>query len=138
MFRYLFIILYSYWIATYIIQYLLYLVVLVYEYLSLFTQLYLLYQRIMQPFFRNTRTFHGGGVVLPYLGMVGRFDGDDRRFCDCRSDLVPIAWCNQIRLAPSFCRKNQFVTFTFISNPRGSTLIVDLIWSLLYGATRSD
>ncbi len=38
---YLFIILYSYWIATNIIQYLLYLVVLVYEYLSVFTQLYL-------------------------------------------------------------------------------------------------
>ncbi len=34
---YLFIILYSYWIATNIIQYLLYLVVLVYEYLSVFT-----------------------------------------------------------------------------------------------------
>ncbi len=62
---YLFIILYSYWIATNIIQYLLYLVMLVSEYLSVFTQLYLrkwgqlLYQRIMQPFFRNTRTFHG-------------------------------------------------------------------------------
>ncbi len=53
---YLFIILYSYWIATNIIQYLLYLVVIVYEYLFVFTQLYprkwgqLLYQRIMQPF----------------------------------------------------------------------------------------
>ncbi len=63
---YLFI-LYSYWIATNIIQYLLYLVVLVFEYLSVFTQLYLrkwgqlLYQRIMQPNFRNTKTFHGGG-----------------------------------------------------------------------------
>ncbi len=32
---YLFIILYSYWIATNIIQYLLYLVVLVYEYLAI-------------------------------------------------------------------------------------------------------
>ncbi len=38
---YLFIILYSYWIATNIIQYLLYLVVFMYEYLSVFTQLYL-------------------------------------------------------------------------------------------------
>ncbi len=63
---YLFIILYSYWIETNIIQYLLYIVVLVSEYLSVFTQLYLrklgqpLYQRIMQPFFRSTRTFHGG------------------------------------------------------------------------------
>ncbi len=52
---YLFIILYSYWIVTNIIQYLLYLVMLMPEYLSVFTQLYLrkwgqpLYQRIMQP-----------------------------------------------------------------------------------------
>ncbi len=86
---YLFIILYSYWIATNIIQYLLYLVGLVSEYLSVFTQQYLrkwgqlLYQRIMQSFFRSTRTFHGGGGVLPYLGMVGRFRSDDPRFCDC-------------------------------------------------------
>ncbi len=64
---YLFIILYYYWIAANIMQYLLYLVVLVYEYLSVFTQLYmrkwgqLLYQRIMQRLFRNTRTVHGGG-----------------------------------------------------------------------------
>ncbi len=36
---YLFIILYSYWIATNIIQYLLYLVVLVYEYLDLMKDL---------------------------------------------------------------------------------------------------
>ncbi len=65
---YLFIILYSYWIVTNIIQYLLYLVMLVPEYLSVFTHLYLtkwgqlLYQRIIQPFLRNTRTFNGGGV----------------------------------------------------------------------------
>ncbi len=64
---YLFIIIYSYWIAANIIQYLLYLVMLVSEYMSVFTQLYLrkwgqtLYQRIMQPFLGNTRTFHGGG-----------------------------------------------------------------------------
>ncbi len=109
---YLFIILYVYWIATNIIQYLLYLVVLVFEYLSLFTQLYLrkwgqllLYQRIMQSFFRNTKTFHGGIGVLPYLGMVGRLCCDDPHFCDCRSDLVPIVWC----------RKNQFVSITFSS-----------------------
>ncbi len=86
---YLFTILHSYWIATNIIQYLLYLVVLVYEYLSVFTQLHLrkwgqpLYQRIMQLFFRNTRTFHGGGGVLPYVGMRGRFHCEDPRFCDC-------------------------------------------------------
>ncbi len=29
-----------------------------------------------------------GKGLLPYLGMVGRFCGDDPRFCDCRSDLV--------------------------------------------------
>ncbi len=61
---YLFIILYSYWKANNIIQYLLYLVVLVYDYLSVFTQNIredggqLLYQRIMEPFLRNTGTFH--------------------------------------------------------------------------------
>ncbi len=38
---YLLIILYSYWVATKSIQYLLYLVMLVSEYLSVFTQLYL-------------------------------------------------------------------------------------------------
>ncbi len=60
---YLSIILYSYWIATNIIQYLLYLVMFVPEYLSVFAQLYLrkwgqlLYQRIMQSFLRNTGTF---------------------------------------------------------------------------------
>ncbi len=70
---YLFIILYSYWIATNIIQYLLYFVVLVYEYLSLFTQLYpriwgeVLYQRIMQPFVRNTVTFQVGWGSTPIL-----------------------------------------------------------------------
>ncbi len=116
---YLFIILYSYWITTNIIQYLLYLVVLVYGYMSVCTQLYprkwgqLLYQRIMQPFFRNTRTFHGGGAMLPYLGMVGRFHCDDPHCCDCQSDLVPIVWCNQIRFTPSFCRKHHFVSITF-------------------------
>ncbi len=108
---YLFIILYSYWITTNIIQYLLYLIVLVYEYLYVFTQLYLrkwgqlLYQRIMQPFFRNARSFYWGGGVLPYLGMVGRFCGNDLHFYDYQSDLVPIVWSNQIRLTPSFCRK---------------------------------
>ncbi len=74
---------------------------LVSEYLSIFTQLYqrkwgqLLYPRIVQPFIRNTRTFHGEGV-LPYFGIVGWFRGDDPNFCDCRFDLVHIVWCNQI------------------------------------------
>ncbi len=78
---YLFIILYFFWIATNIIQYLLYLVVLVHEYLSVFTQLYLrkwgqlLYQRIMQPFFRNTRTFYGewGTPILRHGRKVLRW-----------------------------------------------------------------
>ncbi len=59
----------------------------------------------MQPFFRNTRTFHGGRGVLPYLGMVGRFCGDDPHFCDCQSDLVPIVWCNQVRFTPLSAEK---------------------------------
>ncbi len=118
---YLFIILYSYWIATNITQYLLYLVGIVYEYRSVFTQLYLrkwgqlLYQRNMQSFFRNTRTFHEGRGVLLYLCMVRRFHSDDPCFCDCRSDLVPIVWCNQIPLTPYFSRNNQFVSITFSS-----------------------
>ncbi len=88
--------------------------------ISVFTQLYLrkwgqlLYQRITQSFFRNTRTFQGGGRYS-HIGMVGWFRCDDPRFCDCQSDLVTIAWCNQIRLAPSFCRKNQFVSITYSS-----------------------
>ncbi len=107
---YLFIIRYSYWIATNIIQFLVYLVELVSEYLSVFTQLYLrngvsycikglcnLSLEVQGPFM--------GERVLPFLGMVGRFRGDDPRFCDCQSDLVPIVWCNQIQLTPSFCRK---------------------------------
>ncbi len=97
---YLFIILYSYWIANNIIQYLLYLAVFVNEYLSVFTQLYLrkwgqlLYQRIMQPFFRSMRTFHGGGgTPIPKHG---------RKVMDV--------------MTPIF-------------------VIVNPIWSLLYGAT---
>ncbi len=108
---YLFIILYSYWIATNIIQYLLYLVMLVSEYLSVLTHLYLrkwdqlLYQRIMQHFLRNTRTFHGRWGVLPCLGIVRRFRGDDPHFCDCRSDLVLIIGCNQTNWPPLSAEK---------------------------------
>ncbi len=47
----------------------------------------------------------GGGGVLPYLCMVGRFCGDDPRFCDFQSDWVPILYLNTIRLTPSFSRK---------------------------------
>ncbi len=82
---YLLTILYSYWIATDIIPYLLYFVVLVYEYLS-----------VCNLSLEIQGAFMGDGV-LPYLGMVGRFCGD----------LVPIV------LAPSFCRKDQFVSITF-------------------------
>ncbi len=56
-----------------------------------------------------------GRGILSYIGMVGRFCGDDPHFCDCQSNLVPIVWCNQIQLTPSFCRKNQFVSNTFSS-----------------------
>ncbi len=119
---YLFMIIYSYWIATNIIQYLLYIVLLVSEYLSVFTQLYLrkwgqlLYQRIMQPFFRNTRTFHGEGCT-PILRH-------DRKILWWWPPILWLSipfgpycnvWCNQIRLTPSFCRKNQFVSITFSS-----------------------
>ncbi len=109
---YLFIILYFYWIATNIIQYLLYLVVLVYEYLSVFTQLcprkwgQLLYQSIMQPFFRNRRTFHGEGGT-PILMHGRKVPQWWHHFCNCWSDLVPIVWRNQIQLTPSFCRKKS-------------------------------
>ncbi len=76
---YLFIILYSYWISTNIIQYLIYPVVLVSKYLSVFMQIYLrkwgqpLYQRIMQPFLRNTRTFHQGGRYSHGRKVPGRW-----------------------------------------------------------------
>ncbi len=32
----------------------------------------------------------GQGIVLPYLGLVRRFRGDDPHFGDFQSDLVPI------------------------------------------------
>ncbi len=44
--------------------------------------------------------------VLPYLGMVGRFRGDDPRLWDFRSDWVPIIYLSTIRLTSSFCRKS--------------------------------
>ncbi len=57
----------------------------------------------------------GVGVVLPYLGMVVRFRGDDPRFGDFQSDWVPILYLNTIRLTLSFCRKNRLVSITFSS-----------------------
>ncbi len=41
-----------------------------------------------------------GRGVLPYLGMVGRFYGDDTCFCDCQSDLVP--YFTPSSLSPQF------------------------------------
>ncbi len=55
------------------------------------------------------------GGVHPYLGMVGRFRGDDPRVLDFQSDWVPILYINIIRLTPSFGRKNRFVSITFSS-----------------------
>ncbi len=103
---YLFIILYSYWIATNIIQY-----------LSVFTQLYLrkwgqlLYQRIMQPFLRNTRTFMGEGGT-PILRHGGKVPQWWPSFLWLSIQFGP--YCI-IRFTPSFCRKNQFVSITFSS-----------------------
>ncbi len=57
---YLFIILYSYWIATNIIQYLLYLVVLVYKYLYVFTQ----------PWQKLPTGGHGYVICMDNLGGV--------------------------------------------------------------------
>ncbi len=42
----------------------------------------------------------GGRGVLPYLGMIGRFCGDDPRFGDFQSQWVPILYLNTIRLTP--------------------------------------
>ncbi len=55
------------------------------------------------------------GWVLPYLGMVGRFRGDDPRFRDFQSDYISKLYLNTIRLAASFCKKNRFVSITFSS-----------------------
>ncbi len=45
------------------------------------------------------------GWVLPYLGMVGTFRGDDPHFGDFQSDVVLILYLNTIRLTHSFSRK---------------------------------
>ncbi len=39
--------------------------------------------------------YPGGGGVLPYLGMVGKFRGYDPRFGDFQSDWVPILYPTQ-------------------------------------------
>ncbi len=117
---YLFIIQYSYLITINNNQYLLYLVVLVNEYLSVFTQLYprkwdqLLYQRIMQPFFRNTRTFPGGGgtPILRHGCNVPRWWPP---FLWLRNWFGPYCMVQPDPIGLSFCRNNQFVSITFSS-----------------------
>ncbi len=52
--------------------------------------------------------FMGEGA-LPYVGNVGRFRGDDPHFCDCRSNLVLIVWCNQID--PLFLQKKSVCVY---------------------------
>ncbi len=46
-----------------------------------------------------------GGGVHPYLGMVGRFRGDDPRFGDFQSDMVPIT--QHIPIDPFFLQKKS-------------------------------
>ncbi len=47
------------------------------------------------------------GWELPYLGMVGRFRGDDPCFRDFQSDWVPVLCKTQFEWPPSFCRKKS-------------------------------
>ncbi len=49
-------------------------------------------------FWRGECPGGGGGGVHPYLGIVGRFRGDDPRFWDFQSDWVPILYLNTMRL----------------------------------------
>ncbi len=53
--------------------------------------------------------------VLPYLGMVGRFHGDDPHFGNFQSEWVPTLYRSTIRLTPYFCRNNRIVSITFSS-----------------------
>ncbi len=53
--------------------------------------------------------------VLSYLGMVGRFHGDDSRFCDCQSNLVPIVWCKVDLIDPSFLQTLDLIGSIFLS-----------------------
>ncbi len=56
--------------------------------------------------------------VLPYLGMVGRFHGDDPCFGDLQSEWVPILYLNMIGLTSSFCRKNGLSLSPEILGPK--------------------
>ncbi len=168
---YIFIIQYSFWIAINIIQYLLYLVVLVYEYLSVFTQLYLrkwghlLYQRIMQLFLRNIRTFHvGGGTLIlrygrkvlwwwpPFLWlsiqfapycMVQPYPIDtlflQKKISLCLSHLVPEIHGHKVGLIKQVVRiLHQFFPFCINFRLNFRSLVLDLIDPSFLQNFRSD
>ncbi len=70
-------------------------------------------------YYWKDRNWSGGGGGLPYLGMVGRFRGDDPHFGGFQTDWVPILYLNTIQLTPSFCRTKWLVSLTFSSiDPR--------------------
>ncbi len=50
-------------------------------------------------------TYQEGGV-LPYMGMVGRFCGDDSHFSDFQSNFIPILYLNSIWLTPLSAKKS--------------------------------
>ncbi len=113
---YLFIILYSYWIATNIIQYLLYLVVLVYEYHSAISDTMgsAIVSNNYATFLWKYKDLSWGQEYTPIL-RHGSSAVMTPCFCNCQSDLIAIVWCTQIRLTPSFSRKNHFVSITLSS-----------------------
>ncbi len=55
------------------------------------------------------------GRVPLYLGMLGRFCGDDSSFWDFQSNWVPILYLSSILFTPSFCTKNRVVSIIFNS-----------------------
>ncbi len=55
----------------------------------------------------------------PILRHCRKFCSDDPRFCDCRSDLVPIVWCNQIRLPPLSAEKISLCLSHLVPEIRG-------------------
>ncbi len=73
--------------------------------------------------------------VLPYLGMVGRFHGDDPCFGDFQFDWVPFLYLTTIQLTLSFCRKNQFVSITFSSKDAkvGLTFYQNVLFNRIKG-----
>ncbi len=61
----------------------------------------------------------GGGGVLLYLGMVGKFCNGDPRFWDFRSNRVSILCLITIWLTPSFYRKIVFSLSHLVSEILG-------------------